>query len=38
MLAENAAGEAFRNLELRHDMVDAAAATGGAQKFPTRPP
>ena len=28
------AGKALRNGELQHDMVDAATATGRAQKFP----
>ena len=34
MLAQNLAGKALRNGELRHDMVDAAATAGRAQKFP----
>src|SRR5690606_37881275 len=34
VLAENLAGKALRHGELRHDMVDAPPATGGAQKFP----
>ncbi len=31
MLAEDLAGKPLRDGELRHDMVDAATATGGAQ-------
>src|SRR6476469_1898492 len=34
MLTENPAVKALRNGELHHDMVDAATATGRAQKFP----
>ena len=34
MLAQNLAGKALRNGELHHDMVDAAATAGRAQKFP----
>src|SRR4029079_16428146 len=33
-LTQNLAGKAFRDGELHHDMVDAAATAGGAQKFP----
>jgi hypothetical protein len=32
MLAKDMAGEAFRDIELLHDVVDATTATGGAQK------
>jgi hypothetical protein len=31
MLPQNTAGEAFRDLELLPDVIDAATATGGAQ-------
>jgi len=31
VLAENLAGEALRDGELRHDMIDAAPTAGGAQ-------
>ena len=34
VLAENLAGEALRDGELRHHMVNATATAGGAQKFP----
>jgi hypothetical protein len=34
MLTENPAGKALRNGELHHDVVDAATATGRAQRFP----
>ena len=34
MLAQNPAGKALRDGELHHDMVDAAATAGRAQKFP----
>ena len=34
MLAQSPAGEALRDIERRHDVIDATAATGGAQKFP----
>ena len=34
VLGENAAGEAFRDLELLRDTVDTRTAEGGAQKFP----
>src|SRR5690606_3455329 len=34
VLPENLAGKALRDGELGHHMVDAAPATGGAQKFP----
>ncbi len=34
MLPESATGEPFRDLELLPDVLDAATAAGGAQKFP----
>lgn len=34
VLTENLAGKALRDGQLRHDMIDTASTTGGAQKFP----
>src|SRR5690606_7220667 len=34
VLTENLAGKSLRDGQLRHDMIDTASTTGGAQKFP----